>query len=313
MSFGSKSLLTKMDTEILNCDYAYVLLTAAHNEEAEIEKTLQSVVQQIARPKRWVIVSDNSTDRTDEIVHEYARRYDFIRLMRVTRPPGHNFAAKSLALREGYKVLQGVKYRFIGNLDADISLEPSYFQELLQRMAETPSLGIAAGFVYEEVDGRFQHREQNRIHSVPHGAQLVRLECYEAIGGYAILKFGGEDTHATTSARMKGWQARSFPDLKIYHQRHTGTSVGQLRGAFREGQMEYHLGYDVLFEMLKCISRMSERPFLTGGFLRMLGFAWPYIRRDHRPVTKEFVAFMRKEQRRRLSGFFVSRGTEPRV
>ena len=112
---------------------------------------------------------------------------------------------------------------------------------------------------------------------------------------------------------MKGWQARSFPDLKIYHQRHTGTSVGQLRGAFREGQMEYHLGYDVLFEMLKCISRMSERPFLTGGFLRMLGFAWPYIRRDHRPVTKEFVAFMRKEQRRRLSGFFVSRGTEPRV
>ena len=153
-----------MDTEILNCDYAYVLLTAAHNEEAEIEKTLQSVVQQIARPKRWVIVSDNSTDRTDEIVHEYARRYDFIRLMRVTRPPVHNFAAKSLALREGYKVLQGVKYRFIGNLDADISLEPSYFQELLQRMAETPSLGIAAGFVYEEVDGRFQNREQNRIH-----------------------------------------------------------------------------------------------------------------------------------------------------
>src|SRR5439155_9909023 len=36
-------------------------------------------------------------------------------------------------------------------LDADISLEPSYFQELLERMAETPSLGIAAGFVYEEV------------------------------------------------------------------------------------------------------------------------------------------------------------------
>ena len=72
MSFGSKSLLTKMDTEILNCDYAYVLLTAAHNEEAEIEKTLQSVVQQIARPKRWVIVSDNcSTDNTEEVVKSF--------------------------------------------------------------------------------------------------------------------------------------------------------------------------------------------------------------------------------------------------
>jgi GT2 family glycosyltransferase len=300
-----------MKLEIRHCDNTYVLLTAAHNEEAKIARTLQSIVQQTVLPERWVIVSDNSMDRTDEIVQEYARRHDFIRLMRVTRPPGHNFAAKILALREGYKVLQDVEYGFIGNLDADISLEPSYFQQLLRRMAETPSLGIAAGFVYEEVDGRFQNREQNRIHSVPHGAQLVRLECYEAIGGYAVFKFGGEDTHATTSARMKGWQARSFPDLKIYHQRHTGTSIGQLRGVFREGQMEYHLGYDVLFEMLKCISRMSERPFLTGGFLRMLGFAWPYIRRDHRVVTKEFVAFMRKEQRRRLPCFFVSRGPEP--
>jgi poly-beta-1,6-N-acetyl-D-glucosamine synthase len=315
---SSLSLLNRdepkdMGAEIHNRDTSYVLLTAAHNEEANIAKTLQSVVQQSALTKKWIIVSDNSTDRTDEIIREYAGRHDFIEFVRVTRPPGHNFAAKILALREGYKLLQGVEYGFIGNLDADISLEPSYFQQLRQRMAEAPSLGIAAGSVYEEVDGRFQPREHNRTYSVPHAAQLARRECYEAIGGYAILKFGGEDTHATTSARMKGWQARSFPDLKIYHQRHTGSGGGQLRSAFRQGQMEYHLGYDVAFEILKCISRMRAQPFLVAGFLRMLGFAWPYIRRDNRDVTKEFVAFIREEQRRRLSSFFVSRRMEPRA
>lgn len=302
-----------MGAGIHNCVASYVLLTAAHNEEANIAKTLQSVVQQNVLPKRWVIVSDNSTDRTDEIIREYAGRHDFVTFARVTRPPGHNFAAKILALREGHKLLQGVEYGFIGNLDADISLEPSYFEQLLQRMQETPSMGIAAGFVYEEVDGRFQYRKHNRIYSVPHAAQLVRRECYEAIGGYAILKFGGEDTHATTSARMKGWQARSFPDLKIYHQRPTGNSGGQMRNAFRQGQMDYHLGYGVLFEILKSISRMREQPFLVVGFLRLLGFAWPYIQREKRVVTEEFVAFIHEEQHRRLWSFFVSRKREPRV
>jgi glycosyltransferase involved in cell wall biosynthesis len=304
--------LIDMGADIHMCDTPFVLLTAAHNEEANIARALQSVVQQSVLPKRWVIISDNSTDCTDEIIRKYTERHDFIKFVRVARPPGHDFAAKILALRKGFKLLQGVEYGFIGNLDADISLEPTYFQQLRQRMAETPSLGIASGFVYEELDGRLQAREHNRNHSVPHAAQLVRRECYEAIGGYAILKFGGEDTHASTSARMKGWQARSFPDLKIYHQRHTGNRGGQLRSAFRQGQMEYHLGYDILFEFLKCIGRMRERPFFVGGFLRLLGFAWPHIQKDKRAVTEEFVAFIRKEQRKRLSSFFVSRRTEPR-
>jgi glycosyl transferase family 2 len=295
----------KTGPEIRHLATPYVLLTAAHNEEAHIEGTLQSVLMQRVLPMRWVIVSDNSSDHTDEIIREYARKHDFIELVRVTRPPGYSFAAKNLALREGYKRLQDVEYKFIGVVDADILLEPSYFQELLRRMEEDRSLGIAAGFVYEEVDGRFQSRNYNRIDSVAHAGQLVRRDCYEAIGGYAILRFGGEDTHATISARMNGWQARSLPDLKIYHQRHAATAGGELHGLFRQGQMDYHLGYDALFEFAKCISRMIHQPFFVGGFVRMCGFAWPYIRRDKREVSQDFVEFVRKEQRKRMSSFFV--------
>jgi len=263
-----------MGADIHNYDTAYVLLTAAHNEEANIERTIQSVVRQTLLPSRWIIVSDNSTDRTDEIVKAYASRYDFIKFVRVTRPPGHSFAAKILALRTGYDLLQDIEYRHIGNIDADVWLEPSYFQQLLHRLIENPSLGIAGGVVYEEFEGRFQSRKYNSIHSVAHAAQLVRRECYDAIGGYAILKFGGEDTHAQTSARMKGWHAEAFPDLVIYHQRHTGTSGSYLRNIFRQGRMDYDLGSDVLFEIIKCVRRMSGRPFFFGGFVRIMGFGW---------------------------------------
>jgi glycosyltransferase involved in cell wall biosynthesis len=49
----------------------YVLITPARNEADFIEAVIQSVVSQTARPMKWVIVSDGSTDSTDRIVEKY--------------------------------------------------------------------------------------------------------------------------------------------------------------------------------------------------------------------------------------------------
>jgi hypothetical protein len=40
----------------------FVLITPAHNEEALIKKTIESVISQTILPMRWVIVDDGSTD-----------------------------------------------------------------------------------------------------------------------------------------------------------------------------------------------------------------------------------------------------------
>src|SRR5690349_3635311 len=94
---------------------AYVLMTAAYNEEALIEKTIQCVLSQTVLPRRWVIVSDGSTDRTDEIVERYARQHDFIRFVRVSRPVGRSFGSKVRALRLGAELLAEVEFDYIGN------------------------------------------------------------------------------------------------------------------------------------------------------------------------------------------------------
>src|SRR5579863_1359231 len=106
-------------------------MTAAYNEEAYIEKTIQSVLSQTLLPRRWVIVSDHSTDGTDQIVQRYADQHDFIRFLRVTKDAGHSFRSKVVALHQGAKLLEGVDHDFIGNLDADISLESDYFEKLV--------------------------------------------------------------------------------------------------------------------------------------------------------------------------------------
>lgn len=290
-----------------SCDasHRYVLMTAAHNEEATIEGTIKSIVCQNILPTRWVIVSDASTDKTDDIIQEYAQRFSFIRYVRITRPPGRNFGSKVLALQSGSKLLAECELDFIGNVDADVSLEPSYFQDLLAQFDRRPRLGLAGGFFFEEEGGEFKSRRGNRRYSVTHAAQLVRRECYEDIGGYAVLEYGGEDWHAETTARMKGWEIEAFPDLKIFHHRHTGTAGSLLRYKFRQGRMDYAFGSVPQFEILKCLLRVPDKPFLIGCIARLTGFAWSCIRRDRRPVSDEFVAFMRSEQKARLASLFT--------
>jgi glycosyltransferase involved in cell wall biosynthesis len=282
----------------------YVLLTAAYNEESTIEKTIQSVLSQTQLPERWVIVSDGSVDRTDEIVQGYAEKHDFLRLLRLTRAPGRSFGSKVKALRAGSELIQTNTFDFIGNLDADISVAPSYFEDLLAYFDQRPRLGLAAGFIHEEVDGKFTSRRVNRTYSVGHQAQLVRRECYEAIGGYAVLEYGGEDWHAETAARMNGWEVEAFPELEILHHRHAGGAENLLRYKFREGRMDHSLGSGLLFEILKCLVRLREKPRVAGSVARFSGFIWSYLCRDKRPVSDEFVAFLRGQERERVSAMF---------
>ncbi len=278
----------------------YLLLTAAYNEEANIERTIQSVLSQSLRPGRWVIVSDGSTDGTDGIISKYAAENGFIRFLRLSRRPGRNFGCKVRALRAGAKLLDGIAFEFIGNLDSDISVEPSYFINLIRRLEACPTLGIAGGYVFDEMKGEFRSRRSNRPYSVAHAAQLVRRECYEAIGGYAILEYGGEDWHAQICARMKGWEAEAFPDLKIFHHRRTGEGDNLLRYKFRQGRMDYAFGCDPVFEILKCLERTPEAPVILGSIARAAGFVWSCASLGKRPVSEEVVAFLRKEQRQKV-------------
>jgi glycosyltransferase involved in cell wall biosynthesis len=274
-------------------------MTAAHNEEAFLRKTIQSVASQKIPPKKWVIVSDGSTDSTDRIVLESARGLPFLQFIRVNRAPTRTFAAKVRALQNAYAVLKDVDHDFVGNLDADISLEPDYYSRLLEEFRINLQLGIAGGFVYEEKDGIFQNRPSNIVRSIAHAGQLVRRECFEQIGGYWPLPYGGEDWCAETMARMKGWQAWAFPELKIFHHRPTGTA-GIWPRNFRKGQMDFSLGSHPMFELHKCMLVIKERHGVVGSFASIAGSIWSYCCGGQRPVTEEFVRFIREDQKRRF-------------
>src|SRR6266403_3632542 len=121
---------------------AYVLITPARNEAHFIELTLQSIVAQTVRPAKWVIVSDGSTDGTDDIVKKYAAEYPWIELLRMPERRERHFAGKVLAFNAGYARVKDVPYEVIVGLDGDISFDEGYFEFLLVKLANDRGLGV---------------------------------------------------------------------------------------------------------------------------------------------------------------------------
>jgi biofilm PGA synthesis N-glycosyltransferase PgaC len=278
----------------------YLLLTAAYNEAAFIEETIKSVVAQSVLPSIWVIVSDGSTDGTEEIVHRYSARHSFIRLLRRDRDQVRHFASKVLALRAGFRSISVVSIPFISHLDADVALPSHYYRELLRQFDDDPSLGIAGGWCVERVGDERRFVGGSNPASVPGSLQTFRRECYEDIGELLPIEYGGEDWYAEIMARKCGWRVRSFPELAAHHLRQTGSRGGSpLHYCYRQGFMDFSLGSHPIFELAKVARRISWQPYCFGALARLMGFGVAHLC-GKRMVPPDFVAFLRREQVSRL-------------
>ena len=284
-------------------DNNFLLITAAHNEADLIEGTIKSVLNQENKPTEWIIIDDGSTDKTSEIALKYKNVNTFIKVYRKYDDSMRNFSSKVAAINFGLSKTSINNYEYIGIIDADITLNPTYYKLAISKFDADPKLGIVGGMIYDIVNGKV--KPLNLHPNITRGAiQLFRRTCFEEIGGFLPIKYGGEDAAACISARLKGWKVINFEELEGFHHRPTGTADrGILSARFRDGFVEYHLGYHPIFQFAKCLSRIKEYPILIGSVLRFLGFWTATIKKEPRIISNTQKIFTQKEQIKRLFQF----------
>ena len=282
----------------------YVLVTPARNERDLIEGTIRSVVAQTHLPARWVVVSDGSTDGTDEVVGRYASDHPWIDLLRMPEERDRSFAAKATSFNAGFDCLKPISFDLIANLDADITFDPDYLEFLVGKFAEDPKLGVGGTPFIEDASQPDNHSYAHRfadLHHVSGACQMFRRQCLEELGGYTPIKGGGIDWVAVTTARMRGWQTRTYTEKTCFHHRKMGTaSRGPLMARFQHGREDYYVGQHPLWQLLRGVFQMKSKPVVLGGLFLLLGYFWAMIRRVRRPISPDLVSFRRAEQMARL-------------
>ena len=290
---------------------ALALITPARNEADLIEATIQSVLAQTVRPVRWIIVSDGSTDGTDDIVARYTRDHPWITLLQRPVHQERQFAAKAHAFNAGLALLAEEAYDVVGNLDADITFDPGYFGFLLGKLAADPALGVVGTPFVDDHSDLSKHTYNHRHAQLEHvsgACQLFRRACFAEIGGYVPVKGGAIDWIAVTTARMKGWKTRTFTDMVCLHHRPLGTGNNSKAMVFwHYGRKAYYVGGHPLWILLRSVFQMRQKPWILGGLLFLGGALHAWITRTPRVVTPELMAFHRHEQMSRFWSKFRRR------
>jgi poly-beta-1,6-N-acetyl-D-glucosamine synthase len=254
----------------------YVIISPMKDEERFVEQTLSSVAAQSVRPARWIIVDDQSTDGTREVVRRFIAAYPWIELLeeREAWPSGSGSPIMH-AFYRGLQRVAGSEFDYIVKLDCDITLPPRYFETLFAEFESDPELGIASGIYLEEAAGDWKAVRMPDYHAAG-ASKVVRWACFEDFGGF--VRERGWDTVDEVQAQCRGWRTGHFSHVAFRHLKPEGSRAGRWRTCLMHGEVYYLSGGGPFFLALKIAHRMiTGAPVVLGGCALLLGYLRPLL------------------------------------
>jgi glycosyltransferase involved in cell wall biosynthesis len=201
----------------------YYIVIPAHNEEAFISLTLQSLVSQTVLPAKVVVVNDNSTDKTAQIVLDFAKEHSFITLVNKTSEAIHLPGSKVIqAFQKGFETLDA-EYDLIVKLDGDLILPDNYFETIIEHFQKDEKIGMAGGFAYIEKNGDWILENLTDKDHIRGAFKAYRKKCFLDIGG--LKPAMGWDTVDELLSKFYGWKVVTDARLIVKHLKPTTTKL----------------------------------------------------------------------------------------
>jgi len=275
----------------------YYIVIPAHNEEAFIALTLQSLVEQTILPAKIVVVDDNSTDKTSAIVQEFSEKFPFINLIKKTSEAIHLPGSKVIqAFHKGFETLDE-NYEVIVKLDADLILPSNYFETIINIFKSDSKVGMAGGFAYIEKNGNWILENLTDKDHIRGAFKAYRKECFLQIGN--LKPAMGWDTVDELLCKFYGWKVVTDQSLKVKHLKPTGANYSKT-ARYKQGEAFYTLGYGFLITSIASakLAMLKKKPFLffdyIKGFLKAKSAKKPLL------VTEEQAKFIRKYRLKKM-------------
>lgn len=275
----------------------YYIVIPAHNEEAFIALTLDSLISQTVLPKKVVVVNDNSTDKTAEIVTAFAKENPFISLVNKTSSAIHLPGSKVIqAFHKGFETLDE-EYDVIVKLDADLILPNNYFETILNIFEKDATIGMAGGFAYIEKNGEWILENLTDKDHIRGAFKAYRKACFQQIGN--LKPAMGWDTVDELLSKFYGWKVVTDASLIVKHLKPTGANYNKT-ARYKQGEAFYTLGYGFLITAIASakLAMMKKKPLLFLDYIK--GFWKAKAAKTPLLVTAEQAKFIRNYRLKKM-------------
>lgn len=234
----------------------FYIVIPAHNEEAFIGDMLQSIVEQSVLPKKVIVVNDFSTDRTQEIILQFSKKYSFIEVIFFNSEKIHEPGGKVVnAFYKGFETLDQ-DFDLIGKFDADLILPPNYFEKVIKLFHSDEKIGIAGGNLYVKKNNNWEFEAISEKTKVRGPIKLYKKACFEEIDG--LKRSIGWDTVDELLAQYHGWKTKTDTSLHVKHLKPTG-KVYTEASKYRQGEAFYKMRYGISLTLVAAAKLASKK------------------------------------------------------
>jgi glycosyltransferase involved in cell wall biosynthesis len=271
---------------------SYAVVTPVRNEEANLQRFADCLDAQTARPASWIIIDTGSDDQTAVVAGQLAAQTVWTRVLSFSDDQASGEPIVVRAFQAGLAELRE-HVDVIVKADADISFDPSYFELLLCRFADDPSLGIASGTCVEKLKGTWRARHVTGDH-VWGASRAYRAACLAEVS--PLEERLGWDGIDTFKARARGWRTKTIEDLFFRHHRPEGRRNGRWAGWSSRGRAAHYMGYRPAFLVLRALYQSRRDPL---ALAIIFGWAGAALRREPRCPDPAVSVLLRQQQRLR--------------
>jgi glycosyltransferase involved in cell wall biosynthesis len=268
----------------------YYIVIPSYNEEALISLTLQSLISQTVLPSKIVVVNDNSTDRTAEVVLDFAKDNPFITLVNKTSETIHLPGSKVIqAFQKGFETLDE-DYDLIVKIDADLIFPSNYFETIIKHFESDDQIGMAGGFCYIEKNGDWILENLTDKDHIRGALKAYRKKTFQQIGG--LKPAMGWDTVDELLCKYYNWKVVTDSSLHVKHLKPTGANYNKT-ARYKQGEAFYTLGYGFWITAIASakLAMMKKKPLLFLDYIK--GFWKAKSANTPLLVTKEQARFIK--------------------
>ncbi len=263
-----------------------------HNEEAHVEKMLNSIFGQSLKPSEVIVVDDQSTDQSYPIITKLIQNRSDVKCV-FSKAEDEFHLPGPKVINAFYKGLEAIEsdYDIICKFDGDIVLPKNYLKRIAQLFDSDPDIGMAGGLLFIQKDSKWIYETIASKNHLRGPIKAYRKSCFDDIQG--IKPVLGWDSIDVLQAQYHGWKVVIDPNLEVKHLKPTGVTYdGDSR--FNLGQALYNMRTGWLLAMLSTVKLtvVRKKPYLF--FFTLWGYLKAYRSKQPQILTKQEGQFIKK-------------------